>query len=267
MAYLKKMVRTQHRVYVQRVKCWCYNHASIRGKRRVRKFATSESKALRNKRAALNKRKYEIDNNFTIGDYWITLTWNKDRVPDEPIKAHKELMSILAKISRKLKRKGIPLVYYAKTEAGEGQRVHHHLFIKNNFDVIGTLFELWKDNGKIKDFQEIYNMESGKLIEYFLNSGNHKELNFEKYSHSRGLKQPEIEVQIMPFKSFRENPKPPRSDDEGYQYIIQRLYNGYCDLDGFTYQEYELIKVKVEEYNDFKENDRFMQKEKKGDNS
>ena len=61
MAYLKKTVRTQHRTYIQRVKCWCYNHASIRGKRRVRKFATSERKAWRNKRAAHNKGQDETE--------------------------------------------------------------------------------------------------------------------------------------------------------------------------------------------------------------
>lgn len=241
MAYLRKTVRTQHRVYVQRVKCWCYNHESIRGKRKVRKFATSESKAQRNKRAALNKRKYEIDNNFTTGDYWVTLTWGKDSVPNKPLEAHKALMKILTKIARVQKKKGIPFVYYVKTEAGENQRVHHHMFIKNNAEFISSLFELWKDNGKIKDFQEVYNMESGKLIQYFLNGGNHKELDFEKYSHSRNLKQPEVEIQIMPFESFRENPKPPKATEET-EYIIQNLFNGYCDIDGFIYQEYEIVK-------------------------
>lgn len=243
MAYLKKVIKTQHRVYVQRVKCWCYNRESVRGKRRIRRFASSESKLLRNRRAADNRRKYEIDNNFTVGDYWVTLTWNADRVPDDPNEAHRELMSAIAKIARRQRKKGAPFVYYVKTEAGERQRVHHHLFIKNNREVIGELFGLWKDNGRVKDFREIYEMESGKLIAYFLNSANHKCLCFEKYSHSRGLKQPEITVQILPFASFRESPKPPIGDD-GTEYIVQNLYNGYCDLDGFVYQEYEIIKKK-----------------------
>jgi hypothetical protein len=85
-------------------------------------------------------------------------------------------------------------------------------------------------------------MESGNLIQYFLNGGNHKNLNFEKYSHSRNMKQPEIHTRILPYASFRENPKPPKSYYDNEEYIIQNLYNGYCDRDGFIQQEYEIVK-------------------------
>lgn len=244
--YLYKRVRTPHRDFITRTKCFYYNPPAARQKRGVRRYKTGESKEQRNKRNAYLKRKYQIYNNFDLGDMWITLTYFKDSVPENPEDAHKNLMYTLSKVQKRLKKQNIPFVFYVKTEAGEGIRAHHHLFIKNNFEVIDTLYSYWKEYGKVKDFSQIYEMESGRLVTYFLDC-EHKGLNFEKYSHSRNLKAPETEIRIMPFGSFRENPKLPAPDDDGTEYVIQNLYNGYSDIDGYVYQEYELVKVKRRE--------------------
>ena len=241
MPYICKTVRTKHVDFVVKNKCFYYNPEQAKGKRAVRRCPTGESKQQQNRRAAYLKRKYHIYENFDVGDMWVTLTYSKP-TELEPEEAHRNLMCVLSKIRKKLARKGIPLTYYIKTEAGERTRAHHHLFIKNNFDVIGVLWSYWKEFGKIRDFREIYDFTSGKLVKYFLDGGMHKGLSFEKYAHSRNLREPVVEVRIYPFNSFRAIPRLPKAQD-GMQYILQNLYNGFPDLDGFIYQEYELIKI------------------------
>ena len=119
-------------------------------------------------------------------------------------------------------------------------RVHHHLLIRNNFDMIDMIYGYWKKFGKVRDFQEIYNLNNGKLITYFLDGGEHKRLDFEKFTHSRNLKKPKIKTVIMPVKSFRQMPRIPKGEN-GEEYEIQNLYNGYTDRDGYVYQSYELV--------------------------
>ena len=88
--------------------------------------------------------------------------------------------------------------------------------------------------------------DSGKLIKYILDGGQHKDLNFEKYSHSRNLRQPEVHTRVIPVNNFRANPKPPVRND-GFVYRIEGLYNGFPDLDGFIYQEYVIVKEEQKE--------------------
>ena len=234
MAYLVKKVKTKHCVFVTRTKCFCYNPDASKKKRGVRMASTGESRAARNKRNAFLKRKYEIYNNFDIGDWWITLTWKKEALPGSADEAHKALTAVLSKIRRKLAKSGIPFVYYIKTEASETIRPHHHLIIRNNFDVLNMLFDEWSRFGRIFDAQKIYSFSDGRLVNYFLMS-EHKGLEYEKFSHSRNLAEPKVEKRIYSFNSFRERPKAP----PGFR--VTHLYNGYADIDHHTYQEYELV--------------------------
>lgn len=249
MAYLYKRVKTKHRDFVSRTKVLSYTIKGSKQKRGIRRFKTNESKAERNKRNADLKHKYLMYNNFDIGDWWITLTHSEIR---EPIEGHKLLMYELSKVGKRLKRKGIPFVYYIKTEASFTQRVHHHLIIKNNYPGIAEMIvDVWLKYGRVSDQRKIYDLENGKLISYIINGGNHKELTFEKYSHSRNMVEPEIEKRLYPADSFREHPKPPKDEyivekrqEYKIRYEIANLYNGFADIDGYVYQYYELAKVR-----------------------
>lgn len=245
MPYIMKRTRTKHRDFVTRSKCYYYNVEASKRKRGVRLAPTPEGKKKRNARQRYQKRKFLIYNNFDKGDMWVTLTYKAEAVPETPEDGHKNLMNVLAKLHRKLKRKGTEFVYFVKTEAGEKTRVHHHLLIKNNFSVIDELYKLWKGFGNVRDFREIYDMASGALVTYILDGGKHKSIDFEKFSHSRNLKEPEVEVRIYPAESFRENPRPPKSDEDGFVWVIENLNNYFPDSDGFIYQEYELVRKEV----------------------
>lgn len=259
MAYKYKRVYTKHRDFVTRTKCL---YISRPGKKRrgVRMAPTGESKKKRNKHQAYLKNKYLIYNNFDLGDMWVTLTYKNAMLPESVEDAHKNIMNEISKLGKKLKRKNIPFVYYVKTHLGEEGRVHHHLIIKNNFPVISYVYDYWKRFGSVKDFKEIYNLRNGRLVNYFLlgksyNSGNTKECNDKRYedcdgdiikfSHSRNLAEPKVETRIYPADSFRENPKPPKSDVEGMVWVIENLNNWFPDIDRHIYQEYELVLKEV----------------------
>lgn len=244
MLVLYKRVKTKHREFVYRSKCFYYNPSNSKKSRGVRIARTEEGKKKRNERQAYLKKKHDIYENFDIGDYWITLTY-KDRT--EPEEADRILSGVMAKLQKKLKRKGIPFVWYKTTEAGNTQRAHHHLLIrKTDSKIAGLLLEYWNTYGHIRDIQEITDMTSGRLVKYFLDGGEHKNLNYKTFGHSRNLRKPEVITRITPMKEIRENPKPPKCDEDGYRYEILRdtVKNWFPDIDGFTYQEYEMIKVK-----------------------
>lgn len=244
MPVLYKRVITPHREFITRTRCMYYNPAAAKGKRGVRMCKTGESKKKINNHNSYLKKKYELYNNFNVGDLWVTLTHRNDI---EAEAAHKVMTNVIGQVRKDLKKKEIPFLYYAKTEAGEKVKPHHHMLIKNTSpEIAGLILKYWSKYGQIKEIKSIYNIENGKLVTYFLDGGDHKELNFEKYAHSRNLVQPKIEKRIYPSKSFRENPKPPKAED-GYRYEICNLFNGFPGSDGFVYQEYELRKVREED--------------------
>lgn len=244
MPYIKKTITTKHGTFIIKTKCFYYNPANSKKRRTARLAPTPEGKKKRNERQKYLHNKYLMLNNFDVGDMWVTLTYRENTVPSDGDAAHKNMTDVLSKIQKRLKRRGIPFMHFAKTEASETIRPHHHLLIKNNFHVVSVLYEYWKEFGKVKDFQEIYDIENGSLVKYILDGGDHKELTFEKYSHSRNLAEPKVETKIYPAKSFRENPKPPKPDIDGTEYAIKNLKNFFPDRDGYIYQEYEIVKVR-----------------------
>lgn len=243
MAYLYKRVHTKHRDFVSRTKCFYYSLSRERKTRGVRMCATGEKKAERNRRDALMRHKYRMFNNFDVGDWFITLTTREQMTGDE---FHKTMMYVFSLLRKWCVRRKIPLVTYQKTEASENGdikvRAHGHVLIRNtDAAIIGKLMDYWAKYGNIKDVKKIYEIADGKLINYILNGGNHKGLDFEKYSHSRNLKEPKVEKRIYPASSFREYPRPPK-DADGAEWIVENLYNGFPDRDGYITQTYELVR-------------------------
>lgn len=243
---LRKIIHTKHCDFVVRSKCYYYNTDEAKKPRKVRMFKTGESKQQRNKRNSYLNNKYLLYNNFDIGDWWITLTHGTDVTADE---ADNILTDVFSRVRKKLTREGIPFRYFSKTEAGNRIKPHHHAFINAPADkkyyIRDLIEEYWEKYGQIKKSKKIYNIADGKLVEYFLDGGDHKQLNYTKYHHSRNLVKPETEKKLYQAKQFRETPKPPQ-EDKTYRYEIHNLFNGFPDKDGYIYQSYEIHKIRKE---------------------
>ena len=190
-----------------------------------------------NKRIAERKRQWTASANFGKDDWYVTLTYRRNERPESNAAAHAVLMNIIAKLRRKLKRQGVPLYYMCSTETGEKGAVHHHLIIKNNFN-IGMLLELWK-HGRI-DTVSIYTDSMAVLGGYLTkdaDSGKHANKKAARkreaiFSSSRNLKKPKIRKQIIKAITFSEIPVPKKDC-----YIIHE-YSGIQSIAGYLYQEY-----------------------------
>ena len=190
-----------------------------------------------NKRISIMRLLWLACANFIKGDYWITFTYTKHNRPENEKAAHKNIMDPLAKVRRKLKKKNIPLVYMCKTEKGQKGAIHHHLLIKNNFD-IGLLMELWSFGRA--ELTKVYTNSLAALGQYFIKeSENQSEKNRRKtiISHSRNMKKPIIKKRNIKSRTFADEPK----EKKGYHII--HTYNGFQTCAGYLYQEYIQTKA------------------------
>ena len=120
----------------------------------------------------------------------------------------------------------IKFTYMRLTERGEYGGLHHHLIIRNNFE-IGELERLWTKGKVITD--RIYSENLLRLADYFAKG--RKPTSEKKYSQSRNLILPEIKTEIITASRWRENIKA----KVGYE--IHEIFNGYHDLIGYEYQK------------------------------
>lgn len=242
MPYIKMTVKAGNDEYTYKYHTHRYAKKSERGKN-IRP-TTKEQKKI-NKRLAYRKRQWTISSNFERGDWYITLTYRKNERPEDNKAAAKILSDTLGKLRRKLKRKGIPLYYISSTERGTKGAVHHHLIIKNNFD-IGMLIELWK-LGRV-DSVSVYTDSMAELGAYFtkdIEGGKHANKQAVKaketiYGASRNLKKPKITKQVVKAKTFSDVP----TNKKGYTII--HFYKNFQSEAGYLYQEYIQTKTEVQ---------------------
>lgn len=236
MAYIQLTVNAGYDTYTYKYHSHRYGlKANKRGKNITP--TTKEQKRI-NKRISERKRQWTASANFTKGDWWVTLTYRRQERPEENKAAHKILTKTLSQLRRKLKRQRTEFYYMGKTERGEKGAVHHHLLIKNNFD-IGRLIELWK-YGRV-DIVSIYTGSMAILSDYINKDSNasakHKNKLEQKlretlHTASRNLKKPEIKKKVINASTFSEMPAHKKD------YYIIHCYNGFQSEAGYMYQEY-----------------------------
>lgn len=229
MPYIKKTVVAGGNIFI-------YKHYAIRyGKKiaRGKKCSTSSPKQREvNRRLQADKKRWVLLENFKKGDYWIDLNYRQGERPDDLETASKEIETVLKKLARKLKAKGIRLTYMRLTERGEYGGVHHHLIVKNNFD-IAPLQKLWTKGKVIID--DVYSENLLKLADYFAKG--RKQTSEKKYSQSRNLVIPVPKVEVMTASKWRKEIKPKK----GFE--IYELWNGYHDIIGYEFQKIIMRRI------------------------
>lgn len=229
MPYIKKTVTAGGNIIIYKHFSFRYGIKVPRGK----KCGTTPPKQREvNRRIQADKKIWVFLENFKKGDFWIDLNYRQGERPDDLETASCDIEKVLHKLARQLKSKGIRLTYMRMTERGELGGVHHHLIIKNNFD-IGILNKLWMKGKVIAD--RVYSENLIKLAEYFAKG--RKETNEKKYSQSRNLIIPEPKVEVMTANRWREDIKPKK----GYE--IYNIFNGYHDLIGYEYQRIVMRRI------------------------
>lgn len=229
MPYIKKTVIAGGNIFI-------YKHYAVRyGKKvpRGKKCGVTPPKQKEvNRRIQADRKLWVVLANFKKGDYFIDLNYRREERPDDLDMASSDIEKVLHRLSRKLKAKGIRLTYMRLTERGEYGGVHHHLIIKNNFD-IGLLNKLWTKGKVITDV--IYSENLIKLAEYFAKG--RKAGSEKKYSQTKNLIIPEPKVEVMNASSFRKEIKA----QKGYE--IYELFNGYHELIGYEFQRIIMRRI------------------------
>ena len=228
--YLYKTVVTPQAIF-------CYKYYSLRygkrGTRGVNISRTSDQQKTVNRRLAAQRRLWTICNNFRRSDYFITLTYRRDERPEDMDAAVRNAGRALARLSRILKRQGVKLSYYLMTERGAKGAVHHHILIRNCFD-LGIIFskKIWKHGAvQVKD---IYTSSMLQLGRYFLkgdSAGSDK-----RYSQSRDIIAPKPKVEVIKAAKWRSKPRPKKG------YDIIDIVDGVSEGFGMPYQEYIMVK-------------------------
>ena len=228
--YLYKTVVTPQAIF-------CYKYYSLRyGKRGTRGTnisRTSDQQKAVNRRLAAHKRLWTICANFKRTDHFLTFTYRRDARPADMDEAVKCAGKAMARLSRILKRQGVKLSYYLMTERGERGAVHHHVLIRNNFDV-GLIFgkRIWT-HGAVQ-VKEIYTDSMLALGRYFLKGDS--AASEKRYSQSRDVIAPKPKVEVIKAAKWRSKPRPKK----GYDVID--VVDGVSEGFGMPYQEYIMVK-------------------------
>jgi len=228
MPYVYKTVTTAGAIF-------CYKHYSARyGKRSNRALnmcPTKEQQKAVNKRISNQRRLWTICDTFRKDDYFVTLTYRRDERPDDMDSAMKLIGRTLAKVSRKLKQSDIKLTYMHMAERGTKGAIHHHILIKNRFD-IGLFAKMWTV-GSV-NIQQIYTSNMLKLGMYMIKGDS--ESSEKRYSQSRDIAAPKPVTEIIKAEKWLEKPRPKKG------YDIINIVEGTDAEFAFPYQEYIMVK-------------------------
>ena len=232
MPYLQKMVITPNAIFTYKNNSARYGK---KGKRGERIGPTSEQQKKINKRIARHKKLWTICKWFRNTDYLLTLTYRLADRPKTAKEAHAIAGKVMAKLSRILKAKGIKLSYKLMTERGERGAVHHHVLIKNTFN-IGIFFEkrLWEYGAVHYDPEEMKRTKIIQIAKYFVkgDSDDSEKL----FSKSRDLVCPKPLVKIIPADDWRDKPIVKKN------YELWDFADGVEGERGTMYQEYIMVK-------------------------
>lgn len=216
------------------------NHTPMRklplGQRIKRWRETSKAMDKYNNLRRAEKLQLLILNNFDKG-YHVSLDYAKGMKPETYEEAEKKLTTCLHKVSRRLKRKGIPFKYIAVTERGKrAAALHHHLVIEHDADVLAELLSVWGNRMHISVMYE--DGQYRDLAEYLVKKETKEEQGKgkAKYHRSRNLKEP-LERKADIDANLTDEPYVP----EGYE--LMEVENGYNETVGVRWQRYLLRRI------------------------
>lgn len=158
-----------------------------------------------NARIRAKKTRIIVNNNFTVGDYFITLTYSGKCPTQES--SDKALKIFCQWIRRKRKRNGTEFKYIISTEGSElknRQRIHHHMIINNDGD-IEEILNYWIKNNGVAVFRPIYSVDLCELSDYMTKSKNES---YRNIRHSRNLVIPVEELEEITLKELIEEASP-----------------------------------------------------------
>ena len=171
---------------------------------KVRKPGSTGAQRKLNEKNARKYCKRLINANFGNGDYWITLTYDNEHLPDTIEEAIRDMTNYIRRVNYRRKKEGLkPVKYIFVTEQGaKTNRIHHHLVIEKGNMTADDLEELWK-KGSRNNVRRIAEDENGLagLSEYLTKDPKGRK----RWHSSKNLKKPKVSksYSVFSFKRIR----------------------------------------------------------------
>lgn len=222
-------------------------------KREKKRKATPEEMARANQRSKEKRIWLKILANFTDGDFYLTLTYERDKRPKDIEEAKADFSRFIRKIKTKYKKNGEELKWIRNIEKGSKGGWHVHAIMsapKNNReDILKYIQNEWVAlHGRV--WCELMNRtikpEDGpfrRLAEYVAKSGGVKAKNGStpkeaSFSASRNLVTPISKTVKRPYRTWRRKPRAPK----GYHILERTLRQINNPLTGCPCREYVMVK-------------------------
>lgn len=242
MPYYKKTVKAGNRV-IEVTRSFSSRLGTKGTERGTNLNATPEDVKKINEQKAEEKLRWIMLSNFQADDLHVVLTIRKEnqRGIEETKKRFRKFLNDLRRDCRL--ESGTELKYISVTEykGKKGTNFHHHLLIP--YMDIRILKKLW-GYGTVR-FTPIRDDDHlCSLAHYFVketkNTFNTDERVYSKrWNASRNLKKPEIKIEIINSKKWRDTPKPKK----GYYIDKDSVVNQVNEQTGMPYQFYRMIRI------------------------
>ena len=177
-----------------------------------------------------------MNNNFTVGDYHISPTYNSASLPCDNEAATKELHRYIRKLRSLYKKNGYELKYLHVTENGDKNgRVHHHILVNNVGISRDVLEDLW-GHGQVNvdRLQPDRDGTFNRLANYLHKSAANAEKHSRVWNCSRNLRRPiertsDNEISKKQLAALVEA----KRNDE-LKAVVERIYKGYTMIEAYV---------------------------------
>lgn len=204
------------------------------GGRAEKKKATPEQMARANQRAKERNTQILIMANFSVDDYFSTLTFRIELRPEDMKECKKQFAKMIRKVKREYESLGHELKWIRTIEKGPRGGWHIHLIVNRIEGTDIILRRAWGYGGVVNSL--LY-LEGGfkKLAEYMAKEPEKGESSF---SSSRNLIRPKAKIKEMSGKTFyRRRIRVPA----GYYLDKESMYEGINAYTGYPYRYYTLL--------------------------
>ena len=179
-----------------------------------------------------------LNANFTHRDYYITLTYSKDKQPETVNDAKTDRAAFLRRVRSIYERHGLRPLYLICTEVGKRGGIHHHLVIDGRVDV-REICEAWSLGHNNIELLEPSG-EYSRLAEYFVK--NRKQWKAaggtgRMWTCSRYIQRPPTVKRIVNANRYTETPR----ERKGFRIDRDTIKRGIT-RDGWSYLSYICIE-------------------------
>lgn len=233
------------------------NYGAKGEKRNKKQKRTPEDIARQNQYQKARTVRHLIKQNFSEGDYWITLTYGKQEEGRSIRSIAKDVSNFLSRLRREYKRQEVLCKYIYRIEIGSRGGIHVHMILNRITDLDIILQNKWVhgrvhnellDNGTYEKLADYIvkppTDQQKKLLRSIADSEDAKKLI--RYSCSRNLERPEPETHIYSQRTMRAVFNNDLVPTKGFFIDKDSIRRGINCFTGMSYLHYQEIKLTKE---------------------